>query len=230
MLDRDRIRGADVRDTLLRRPFGLVSVTAIAAGRARASRAGRPSRPCCPRPLLPACFAPSTPTRPTPRRRSTAHPLRGRRRRLRSGAAAAARRCSRSPWRFVSPWAIAAALVLSALAIRAGARPPPSARPRLRRPAAASCARGACAAAGPSSTRPAPSPSSCAARPASGARALCTLVVHLGQGAGSRRALDVGDGQAAALLACARPAAARAARRVRPAGLATRAAARRAAA
>ena len=31
-LDRDRLRGADVRDTVLRRPFGLASVTVIAAG------------------------------------------------------------------------------------------------------------------------------------------------------------------------------------------------------
>jgi putative membrane protein len=34
---------------------------------------------------------------------------------------------------------------------------------------------------------------------------LCTLVVHLGQGAGSRRALDAGGAQAAALLAALDP-------------------------
>ena len=34
---------------------------------------------------------------------------------------------------------------------------------------------------------------------------LCTLVVHLGQGAGSRRALDAGEDQAAALLAGLHP-------------------------
>jgi putative membrane protein len=34
---------------------------------------------------------------------------------------------------------------------------------------------------------------------------LCTLTLHLGQGAGSRRALDLGDGQATALLAQIRP-------------------------
>ena len=34
---------------------------------------------------------------------------------------------------------------------------------------------------------------------------LCTLVVHLGQGAGSRRALDAGEDQAAVLLAGLHP-------------------------
>jgi hypothetical protein len=34
---------------------------------------------------------------------------------------------------------------------------------------------------------------------------VCTITVHLGQGAGSRRALDAGEGQAAALLAALEP-------------------------
>ena len=34
---------------------------------------------------------------------------------------------------------------------------------------------------------------------------VCTVIVHLGQGAGSRRALDAGEGQAAALLASLEP-------------------------
>ena len=34
---------------------------------------------------------------------------------------------------------------------------------------------------------------------------VCTLTLHLGQGAGSRRALDLGDDQATALLAQVRP-------------------------
>jgi uncharacterized membrane protein YdbT with pleckstrin-like domain len=34
---------------------------------------------------------------------------------------------------------------------------------------------------------------------------VCTLTLHLGQGAGSRRALDLGDDQATALLAGVRP-------------------------
>ena len=198
VLDRDRIRGTDVRDTPLRRPFGLVSVTAIAAGpareigrndaRARAAR-GRCSRPAprgrrrSSRLTAPLCSA-STCAR---RRGCCARcrvPLV-----LLAGATAFVRavgdrgraRADRR-WR---PW------------LRA--RPLPPARPR------ASTA-GACLFAGEPPpplvrVRPGrrPSPTTCAARPASAAPASARSV-HLGQGAGSRRALDPGEGQAATLL------------------------------
>ena len=202
VLDRDRIRGADVRDTPLRRPFGVVSVTAIAAG------VGGRSGGTTLAPLLPAAAAPDLlravdAEAPDPAAALTAHPPAGTRRRLRRAlplplavlAAAVA---------FVSPWAIALALVLSALATglaldrhrqlghRFDGRRLVLREGSLRRRWSEVDPAGAVAFELRSS-------------PGQRRAGLCTLVVHLGQGAGSRRALDAGDGQAAALLGALDP-------------------------
>lgn len=197
VLDRDRIRGADVRDTPLRRPFRLVSVTAIAAG-LRGRSGGTTLAPALHAAAAPALLRAVDADAPDLAAPLTAHPRPGRRRRLVRAlplplallALAVA---------LVSPWAIVLALVLTALAtvvaldrhrqlghgfdgrrllLREGS---------LRRRWSEVDPAGAVAFELRSS-------------PGQRRADLCTLVVHLGQGAGSRRALDVGCGQAAALL------------------------------
>ena len=202
-LDRDRIRGADVRDTLLRRPFRLASVTAIAAG-VRGRSGGTLLAPVVRAGELPALLRAVDAAAPDPSAPLAAHP-----------------RAARSR-RFVRALALPlAGLVVAARAgrlvgsrarpRRAGAggparpRPLPPARPRLRRPA-------------PLAAGGMPPPPLVGARPGrrrllrgpdlagpAPRRASATLTVHLGQGAGSRRALDLGEEQAAALLRRVRP-------------------------
>ena len=137
-LDRARIRGADVRDTLLRRPFGLAAVTAIAAG-VRGRSGGTL--------LALAALAPAA-LLALDRYRQLGHAFDGRRLSLREGSLRR-RRSELDP----------AAAVSFELRTSPGQR----------------------------------------------RAGVGTLTVHLGQGAGSRRALDLGEEQAAALLRTVRP-------------------------
>ena len=68
-----------------------------------------------------------------------------------------------------------------------------------------SCAAAACSAAGRSSMPAGVVAYELRSSPGQRRAGLCTLVVHLGQGAGSRRALDAGEEQAAVLLAGLHP-------------------------
>ncbi len=197
VLDRDRIRGADVRDTPLRRPFGLVSVTAIAAG-VRGQSGGTTLAPALSATAATALLRAVDPAAPDPAAPLTAHPVAGRRRRLVRAlplplvllALAVA---------LVSAWGIGAALVLTALGVVL-------ALDRHRQLGHAFDGRRLVLRGGSLRRRWSEvDPAGAVAfelRSSPGQRRadLCTLVVHLGQGAGSRHALDVGGGQAAALL------------------------------
>ena len=201
-IDRERIRGADVHDTPLRRLLRLVSVTAVVAGlRGRTGgttlapvlRAGRHAsaaprrRPCRARPGAPL----------------SQHPRAARRRRLQRAVAlpvlaSSSRRRSACPGPSPEPSSLVVLAVVLALdryrqlghrfdgrrlVLRGGS---------LRRRWSELDPAGVVAFELRSS-------------PGQRRAGLCTLVVHLGQGAGSRRALDVGEEQAADLLAGLHP-------------------------
>jgi putative membrane protein len=202
VLDRDRIRGADVRDTPLRRPLGLASVTAVAAG-VRGRSGGTTLAPVVPAPEAARLVRAVDPSAPDPAAPLTPHPPRAKRRRLQRalalpllalviGAVA------------TEAWAIAAALVLTALAV-------PLALDRFRQLGHAFDGRRLALREGSLRRRWSEvDPAGVVAydvRSSPGQRrgGLCTVVVHLGQGAGSRRALDLGEGQATALLAALDP-------------------------
>ena len=80
-LDRSRIRGLDVRDTLLRRPFGLTAVTAIAAG-VRGRGGGTLLAPVIRAGELPALLRAVDAGAPDPSARLIAHPRAARSRRF----------------------------------------------------------------------------------------------------------------------------------------------------
>jgi putative membrane protein len=197
VLDRDRIRGADVRDTPLRRPFRLVSVTAIAAGVGGRS-GGTTLAPALPATAAPALLRAVDADAPDLAAPLTAHPVAGRRRRLVRALPLPLVLLALAVV-LVSPWAIAASLVLTALAIVL-------ALDRHRQLGHAFDGRRLVLRGGSLRRRWSEvDPAGAVAfelRSSPGQRRaeLCTLVVHLGQGAGSRRALDVGAGQATALL------------------------------
>ena len=201
-IDRNRIRGADVGDTPLRRILRLVSITAIVAG-LRGRTGGTTLAPVLPADETHGLLQVVDPAAPDPVAPLARHPRAARRRRLQRAialpalavlAAAALR----------SPWGVAGAVVLAGLAVvlaldrycqlghgfdgrrlvlRSGS---------LRRRWSELDPAGVVAFELRSS-------------PAQRRSGLCTLVVHLGQGAGSRRALDAGELQAAGLLAGLHP-------------------------
>ena len=80
-LDRDRIRGADVRDSPLRRPLGLSSVNAIAAG-LRGRTGGTTLAPVIDNDQIPRLLQAVDPEAPEPAAALLAHPPASRRRRL----------------------------------------------------------------------------------------------------------------------------------------------------
>jgi putative membrane protein len=72
-IDRDRIRGLDVRDTPLRRPFGIAAVTAIAGG-VRGSGGRTTLAPIASTDAVPALLRSVDPPAPDPRAELAAHP------------------------------------------------------------------------------------------------------------------------------------------------------------
>jgi putative membrane protein len=197
VIDRDRIQGVDVRDTPLRRPLGLVSVTAIAAG-LRGRTGGTTLAPVLRTSETAALVRAVDPPAPEPTAPLAAHPPAARRRRL--------QRALTVPLAalvvaivLTTPWAIATALVLVALAV-------PLALDRSRQLGHAYDGRRLALRGGSlvrrwSELDPAGVVSfELRSSPGQRRAGVCTLTVHLGQGAGSRRALDLGQEQALALL------------------------------
>ena len=202
VVDRDRIRGADVRDTPLRRPLRLASVTAIAAG-LRGRAGGTTLAPVLPRADAAALIRAVDAQAPDPDAPLAPHPPRARSRRLQRALAIPLVLLAVSA-AFVEAWAIAAALVLTALAIVV-------ALDRFRQLGHGYDGRRLTLREGSLRRRWSElDPAGVVAydvRSSPGQRraGVCTVIVHLGQGAGSRRALDAGEGQAAALLASLEP-------------------------
>jgi putative membrane protein len=201
-LDKDRIRGADVRDTPLRRPLRLASVTAIAAG-LRGRTGGTTLAPVLRSESVAALLRAVDPSAPDPAAPLVPHPRAARSRRLLRalplplvalvlGAV------------FGAPSAVAAAAALTAAAV-------PLALDRYRQLGHAFDGRRLVLRGGTLRRRWSEiDPDGIVSfelRSSPGQRraGLATLTVHLGEGAGSRRALDIGEGQAAALLLCVRP-------------------------
>ena len=201
-LDRDRLRGADVRDTVLRRPFGLASVTVIAAGIGGRDR-GTTLAPVLRLDEVPALVRAVDPHAPRIDAPLAAHPISARPRRL--------VRALTLPLVLLVAfavlgilWGILLALALLALAV-------PLALDRYRQLGHGFDGRRLSLRAGSLHRRWSELDPDAAVgfelRSSPGQRraGLVTLRVHLGQGAGSRRALDIGDRQAVALLARMRP-------------------------
>ena len=197
-IDRERIRGVDVRDTPLRRPLGLASLTAIAGG-VRGSRGRTTLAPALAMrdalPLLRAVDAPA----PDPAAKLLPHPRAALPRRLWRAlavpAAAVVAGLAVGWW-----WAAAVAVVLAVLAV-------PLAFDRYRQLGHRFGGRRLTLREGSLSRRWSElDPAGIVAfelerSPGQRRAGLATLVVHLGEGAGSRRALDLGEEQARALLA-----------------------------
>ena len=201
-LDRDRIRGADVRDSPLRRPLRLASVTAIAAG-LRGRTGGTLLAPVLRSRSVPALLRAVDPAAPDPSAPLVAHPPAARWRRLTralplplAGLVAAAV--------FGVLWAVAAAAALTAAAV-------PLALDRYRQLGHAYDGRRLALRGGTLRRRWSEvDPDGVVSfdlRSSPGQRraGLATLTVYLGQGAGSRRALDIGEEQAAELLGRVHP-------------------------
>lgn len=197
ILDKDRIRGVEVGDTVLRRPLGLAGVSAVAAG--LQARTGKTTlAPVASTAETAALVRTVDPLAPAPADPLVAHPP------------------ASLPRRFVRAvpaplvllvvvlaltlwWAVAVAAVLAILAAVV-------AIDRHRQLGHALAGRRLVLRAGSLVRRwSALDPGAAVAfelRSSPGQRraGLCTLWVHLGQGAGSRRALDIGVEQAAALF------------------------------
>jgi putative membrane protein len=202
VLERERVRGLDVRDTLLRRPLRLVSVTAIAAG-LRGRSGGTTLAPVLSAGEATSLLRAVDSATPDPAAPLEAHPPAARRRRLTralplplvllAGAVAA-----------LEPWAILVAAMATVAAIAL-------ALDRYRQLGHAFDGRRLALRAGSVHRRWSElDPTAAVAfelRSSPGQRraGVCTILVHLGQGAGTRRALDLGESQAAGLLAALDP-------------------------
>ena len=201
-LDRDRVRGIDVRDTPARRPFQLVSVNAIAAG-LRGRTGGTTLAPVLHLPEAATLLRAVDPSAPELLAPLTPHPTAARSRRLSRALALPAALLVMAVGLRVS-WLIAAAVLLVLLAV-------PLALDRYRQLGHRFDGRRAVFREGSLRRRWSElDPGAAVAfelRSSPGQRRaeLCTLTVHLGQGAGSRRALDVGEQQAAELIAGLHP-------------------------
>ena len=201
-LDRARIRGADVRDTLLRRPFGLAAVTAIAAG-VRGRSGGTLLAPVIRAGDLPALLRAVDTAAPDPSAPLAMHPR-----------AARSRRFVRALAFPLAALVVAVALGVwwgAALALAALAPAALLALDRYRQLGHAFDGRRLSLREGSLRRRRSELDPAAAVsfelRTSPGQRraGVGTLTVHLGQGAGSRRALDLGEEQAAALLRTVRP-------------------------
>jgi putative membrane protein len=197
-IDRARIRGLDVRDTPLRRPLGLAAVTAIAGG-VRGSGGRTTLAPVVPAEGVVPLLRSVDPLAPDPRAPLVSHPTsaRGRRfaRALPLPALATAAALALGSW-----WVAAVGLLLTAAMV-------PLALDRYRQLGHRFDGRRLTLRGGSLMRRwtelnPAEVVGFELRRSPTQRRAgLNTLVVHLGEGAGSRRALDAGSEQAASLLA-----------------------------
>jgi putative membrane protein len=201
-LDRDRIRGADVRDTPLRRPVGLAAVTAIAAG-VGGREGGTTLAPVLRREELPALLSAVDEHAPSPHAPLASHPTSARSRRLVRAAAVPLVLLALFA-ALGAVWAAAAALVALAAAVPLGLD-------RYRQLWHAFDGRRLALREGSLRRRWSELDPDAAVsfelRSSPGQRraGVATLTVHLGQGAGSRRALDIGEEQAAELLRRVRP-------------------------
>jgi putative membrane protein len=201
-LDRDRIRGADVRDSPLRRPLRLSSVNAIAAG-LRGRTGGTALAPVIRNDQVAGLLRAVDTSAPDPATALVAHPPASRRRRLtRALALPLVALASMAVLGVV--WAALAAAVVSGLALLV-------ALDRHRQLGHRFDGRRLALREGSLQRRWSElDPEAAVAfdvRSSPGQRrsGLCTLTLHLGQGAGARRALDVSEEQATALLAQVRP-------------------------
>jgi len=201
-LDRDRIRGADLRDTPPRRRLRLASVTAIAAGVSGRS-GGTTLAPVVRVEEAFALLRAVDPAAPDPTAPLTAHPPSARARRfvraLALPALVVAVVAALGPL-----WAAAIALAAAVLAI-------PLALDRYRQLGHAFDGRRLVLREGSLRRRWSElDPGAVVSfevktSPGQRRAGLATLTVHLGQGAGSRRALDLGQEQASSLLSEVRP-------------------------
>ena len=195
-LDRERIRGADVRDSPLRRPPRAGRRSRRSPPGCAGATAGRRSRPWCAAEEVPALRALST--RPRRTRRAAGRPSarRGRSRRLIRALA-----CRSSPW---SPpclrlWMVGWAVALAAAAL-GGCRSRSTATASSATPSTAGgwrCVEGTLRRRWSELDPDAVVSFELRSSPGQRRAGLATLTVHLGQGAGSRRALDLGEEQAA---------------------------------
>jgi uncharacterized membrane protein YdbT with pleckstrin-like domain len=196
-IDRARIRGLDVRDTPLRRPLGLAAVTAIAGG-VRGAGGRTTLAPVVPAEGVVPLLRSVDPLAPDPRAPLVSHPraARGRRfaRALPLPALATAAALALGSW-----WVAAVGLLLTAAMV-------PLAVDRYRQLGHRFDGRRLTLRGGSLMRRwtelnPAEIVGFELRRSPTQRRAgLTTLVVYLGEGAGSRRALDAGSEQAGALL------------------------------
>jgi putative membrane protein len=197
-IDRERIRGLDVRDTPLRRPVGLAAVLAIVGG-VRGSGGRTTLAPVASEGRVVQLLQSVDPLSPDPRAPLISHPrsARGRRfvRALPVPALASAAAIALNWW-----WVAAAGLLLTAAMV-------PVALDRYRQLGHRFDGRRLTLRGGSlmrlwTELNPEEIVSFDLRRSPTQRRAgLATLVLHLGEGAGSRRALDVGSEQARALLA-----------------------------
>jgi putative membrane protein len=201
-LDRDRIRGADVRDSPLRRPLRLSSVNAIAAG-LRGRTGGTTLAPVIRNDHVAGLLRAVDQDSPDPAAPLVTHPPASRRRRLvRALALPLVALAILAAFGLV--WAALAAAVVTALALLV-------ALDRHRQLGHRFDGRRVALREGSLQRRWSElDPDAAVAfdvRSSPGQRraGVCTLTVHLGEGAGTRRALDLGGEQATALLAELRP-------------------------
>jgi putative membrane protein len=202
VLERERIRGADVRDTPLRRPFRLVSLTAIVAG-LRGRTGGTTLAPVAAVEEAHTLLRNVDRAAPDPNAPLVPHPPAARRRRLQR-ALALPLVVLAATLVVVEPLPIAIAAIVTALAVLL-------ALDRYRQLGHAFDGRRLAVREGSLRRRWSElDPGATVAydvRSSPGQRraGLCTVAVHLGQGAGSRRALDVSETQASALLGALDP-------------------------
>jgi putative membrane protein len=201
-LDRDRIRGADVRDSPLRRPLGLSSVNAIAAG-LRGRTGGTALAPVIENDRVAGLLEAVDPGAPDPAAALDAHPEASRRRRLVRALALPLLALVVLAALGVL-WAALAAAVVTALALLVGLDRHRQLGHRFdgRRLA---LREGSLQRSWSELDPDAAVAFEVRSSPGQRRAGVCTLTLHLGQGAGSRRALDLGDDQATALLAEVRP-------------------------
>jgi putative membrane protein len=201
-IDRERIRGLDVRDTPLRRPFGLAEVTAIAGG-VRGSGGRTTLAPIASADTVIGLLRSVDPLAPEPRAELTPHPRPARTRRfvraLLIPALATGVALLFGWW-----WAAAAGLVLTAALV-------PLAADRYRQLGHRFDGRRLAVREGSLRRRWAElDPDGIVSfdlrsSPTQRRSGLATVLLHLGEGAGSRRVLDAGDDQAREVLTQLQP-------------------------